>query len=183
MKLAWIIFTFSALNASMIGCAFPARITYENRQQALRLLDEGTAELRRGELMRARLSFELAGELDHQPAVLDGLGCVAFLEGDFTEAGRLFAEAYEYDPAYTEALAHLALVSEALGQVALAEEYYEKSLRQNPMDATARNNYAAFLFAGSGTSHREEARRQLFKADSLVKHEIIEHNLQLIRIE
>ena len=77
------------------GCINTSELDPSAMGRALSLVDRGTLHLRLGALSSARAEFQLAYELAQLPQALDGLGCVAMLEGDVQAAEQLFLKAYE----------------------------------------------------------------------------------------
>ncbi|NDF15993.1 hypothetical protein EB061_11860, partial [bacterium] len=116
------------------------------------MVDVGTRFLRERNFSEARQAFELASELAPMAAAVDGLGCVALLEGRYEVAERYFWEAYEMDRTYEEALVNVGLVKELRGQREEARAIYLEYLSKNPLSAVARNNVAALEYdRGMGT--------------------------------
>jgi Tfp pilus assembly protein PilF len=154
----------------------------------LTLIDQGVAHLREGDTLRAASAFKLSAEVAPSAAALDGLGCVAMLNGHLKEAEQLFYQAVDLDPQYGQAYANLALLYEATGNDELARESFNQALELDPAIATTRNNYAAFLAQSSAVDHdRGErmlaAQAELLKAQALLEHPIIEENLKLLKEE
>jgi tetratricopeptide (TPR) repeat protein len=111
-------------------------------------------------------------------AAVDGLGCVALLEGRYEVAERYFLEAYEMDRTYDEALVHVGLVKELRGQREEARAIYLKYLGNNPLSAIARNNLAALEYdRGMGTMVTIDA---LEKAIVLSDQVVIRDNLAVL---
>jgi tetratricopeptide (TPR) repeat protein len=160
----------------MGGCVVGPTYGVEEERESLRLVDVATAHLRAGRLDEARASFEVARELFPTAAATDGLGCVAFAEGDLERAEELFSQAYEMDRTYDNPLANLALVYEARGMERRAEELYREAIAAEPSNARARNNYAAFLESRGAPSERVLA--ELLRAAATGRHPIIESNLK-----
>ena len=150
--------------------------------EAARLVDQGTIRLRQGDLERARAAFEMAWELAGTAAALDGLGCVAFLEGDSGRAEELFVRAYQIDENYSNSLSNLALLYETNGLSDDARALYERALAEEPENVRARNNFAGYL-ADRGPKGRAEAgaaRRELHRAAALVNHPLINDNIEAL---
>jgi type IV pilus assembly protein PilF len=68
---------------------------------------------------------------------------------DLVNAKRHLNNASGFDPNNSEVFALWGLVYSSEGEPRLADESFQRSLRINPRNAQARNNYAAFLFAES----------------------------------
>lgn len=128
------------------GCYFGKPIPDERFQRALKLVDEGTAHLREQKLADAKAKFSLASDLAPLAAAVDGLGCVALLEGDFSRAEELFVRAYEMDGTYDESIANLALLMDITGRHERALELYDQYLAMAPDSASTRNNRAALEY-------------------------------------
>lgn len=161
------------------GCFASAPVLEEQFQKAESLVDVGTRFLREGGLVDARKAFELASELAPVAAAVDGLGCVALLEGRYDSAERYFREAYEMDRSYDEALVNLGLLKELQGKPLEAQAIYLAYLEKNPTSGSARNNLAALEYdRGRGTMDTVEA---LEKAIVLLNHGVVRDNLVSLR--
>lgn len=68
-------------------------------------------------------------------------------QNDIANAKRHLANAAGLDPDNSETHAIWGLVYSREGETKLAEESFQRSLRLDPANSKARNNYAAFLFA------------------------------------
>jgi tetratricopeptide (TPR) repeat protein len=111
-------------------------------------------------------------------AAVDGLGCVALLEGRYEVAERYFWEAYEMDRTYEEALVNVGLVKELRGQREEARAIYLEYLGKNPLSAVARNNLAALEYdRGMGTMVTID---ELEKAIALSDQVVIRDNLAVL---
>ena len=162
----------------LAACLAPRGVSEARYQRADDLVNVGTRLLRERNFPQARQAFELASELAPIAAAVDGLGCVAVLEGRYEVAERYFWEAYEMDKSYDEALVHVGLVKELRGQRDEARGIYLKYLEENPMSAVARNNLAALEYErGMGTMVTVDA---LEKAKVLSYQAIILDNLALL---
>lgn len=129
----------------MNGCIAGRPVDLEDRLTAQKLIDQGVAYLRRGERERARSAFQLSFELVRSAAAVDGLGCVAFLEGQVDLAERYFVESYEMDPKYSNSLGNLALLYELQGYGNEAMLLHKRAVYENPRNYRFRNNFAVFL--------------------------------------
>jgi tetratricopeptide (TPR) repeat protein len=160
------------------GCVRASPIPEERFQQASELIDAGTGFLREQDLAAARTAFELAHELAPMAAAVDGLGCVALLEGRYPEAETLFTRAYQMDRDYDDALVNLGLVKEVQGEREEARDIYMKYLHKNPASAGVRNNLAALEYdGGRRTMLVVEA---LKKAVTLSNQAVIRENLLVL---
>jgi tetratricopeptide (TPR) repeat protein len=111
-------------------------------------------------------------------AAVDGLGCVALLDGRYEVAERYFWEAYEMDRTYEEALVNVGLVKELRGQREEARAIYLEYLDKNPLSAVARNNLAALEYdRGMGTMVTID---ELEKAIVLSDQVVIRDNLAVL---
>ncbi len=79
-------------------------------------------------------------------------------QNDMTNAKRHLANASRIDPNNSEIQAIWGLVYSHEGEAALADKSFLQSLKTNPRNSKARNNYAAFLFANGRV---DEAYKQL----------------------
>jgi type IV pilus assembly protein PilF len=70
-------------------------------------------------------------------------------QNDLINAKRHLENAARYDSNNSEVMAIWGLVYSREGEVDLADESFRRSLRINPGNSMARNNYAAFLFANA----------------------------------
>lgn len=163
----------------LTGCAVEKVISPSDFQESQRLVDQGTFFLRQGKFAEARAAFSMAREISGSPIALDGLGCVAMLEGRYEVAQRYFISAYQKDNQYTNALANLALLYELYGYSAEAETLYRQVLGEEPRNFRARNNFAAFMH-DNGHQYDIVVSDELNKAFSLTPHPLIKANLSLI---
>lgn len=141
----------------------------------LALVDKATWYLRQGKLNQAQAAYEVANQITPAAQVYDGLGAVAMLRGNTSQAESLFKAALRLDPNYSEALGNLALLYDQSARPALAAKYYELAVSANPANFRVRNNYAVFRFEQDGSA--QAAEHALFSANALVEHPIIEKNL------
>jgi tetratricopeptide (TPR) repeat protein len=158
------------------GCASTRRVSERSYQHAVRLVEDGTTQLRSGNLEQADALFGLAYEIAPLAAALDGQGCVAFRRGDLERAEALFIDAYRMDAGYDEGAAHLALLLEVRGERDRALEIYDWYLRRHPDDWWARNNRAAAWHDVGVDGRAVEA--ELRRAAALSQQRVVEDNLQ-----
>ena len=142
----WGCLTILMCIAHLSGCFAPGRVSEGALRKAHALVDVGTRLLRQRSLEEARKAFELASEIAPVAAAVDGLGCVALLEGRYDEAERYFVKAYEMDRSYDDALVNLGLLKELQGEPAEAKTIYLRYLESNPTSGVARNNLAALEY-------------------------------------
>jgi tetratricopeptide (TPR) repeat protein len=164
--------------AQLAGCFTPRAVPEQRFQQASDLVDVGTRFLRERKFSDARKAFELASELAPVAAAVDGLGCVALLEGRYAQAEEYFTKAYEMDRSYDEALVNLGLAHELQGRPEEAQAIYMKYLDKNPSSAIARNNVAALEYDRG--MRRMEAVEALEKAIALSNQAVIRDNLAIL---
>jgi Tfp pilus assembly protein PilF len=166
----------------MVGCTPLHSFDLEARQRALQLIDQGVGYLRSGDLDRAEASFKVSLNLVPNSAALDGLGCVALLSGHLDRAEQYFIKAYQSDPNYTYSLGNLALLYELVGDRETALKLYQRALTENPRAFQFQNNYAAFLhdYLSVG-DRRQSVRAELLKAEALVRHPIIQVNIDKVK--
>jgi tetratricopeptide (TPR) repeat protein len=143
--------------------------------RSLELIDLGTTHLRQAELDKAWAAFSLAHDIYPLPQAADGLGCVAFLRGDFLGAEAFFVKAHQMDESYHEAIGNLALLYEHLGYLDQAQELYQYVIDQNPDNFRARNNFAVFL---KEQQLPAQARTHLLKAEASSFHPLVRNNLE-----
>jgi len=174
MKLAvWIL-----LSILQFGCVVTQPVTLDRQTEALRLIDQGTSQLRAFKLKQAQASFAVAADMANLAAAYDGLGCVALIQGEFVKAEKHFLQAYNLDEKYEHSLGNLALLYEIRGLRGEAITLYLKAIEGNPKNFRLRNNFAAFLLDNYPESESEViAKDELLKAQALVKHPFIEENL------
>jgi tetratricopeptide (TPR) repeat protein len=165
--------------AHLLGCTASKGVPESQIRKAQALVDVGTGFLRERRVVEARKAFQLAAELAPLAAAVDGLGCVALLEGAYDSAEGYFVEAYEMDRTYDEALINLALLRELQGESAGAEAIYMKYLMKNPSSAIARNNLAALEYDKG--RRRIEAIEALERAIVLSNQAVIRDNLIALR--
>jgi tetratricopeptide (TPR) repeat protein len=175
----WRVLSILVCITQFTGCFASAPVLEEQFRKAESLVDVGTRFLREGGLVDARKAFELASELAPVAAAVDGLGCVALLEGRYESAERYFREAYEMDRSYDEALVNLGLLKELEGKALEARAIYLAYLEKNPSSGFARNNLAALEYdRGRGTM---ETVASLEKAIVLSDQVVIRDNLVVLR--
>ena len=163
----------------LFGCVPATSPSLNDRQQALNLIDQGTLLLRQGEALKAQAAFELANELSPSGAALDGLGCVAFANGDLDLAEEFFRAAYAYYPEYKNSLGNLASVLARKGKLAAATDLYVLAVRENPENFRFRNNFAGHLVDLKQEDYREQAKNEMWKAGALSKHPTVLSNMEL----
>jgi tetratricopeptide (TPR) repeat protein len=162
-----------------VGCFIPRAVPESDARKADALVNVGTGFLRERRLREAQKAYELAFELAPVAAAVDGLGCVALLEGLYEVAEGYFVEAYEMDRSYDEALVNLGLVKELKGEAAEAKAIYLAYLEKHPSSGRVRNNLAALEY--------DEGRRtietvaSLEKAIVLSNQGVIRDNLEMLR--
>lgn len=162
----------------MSGCLVheqPAPPSLGEQQNAIGLIDRGTAYLRSGDFDLAKAAFEVSYQLKPSAEALDGLGSVAFVKGDFITARDYFLDAYYHDETYAESLAHLGILYDFLGFHDEAQQLYIRSVSLQPDNPASRNNYGALLYQ---RRQSDAARREFHKAYVILPHEIIDKNLK-----
>ncbi|MDC0357833.1 hypothetical protein OAO01_03385 [Oligoflexia bacterium] len=163
----------------LTSCVPTQSISLDRHSEALRLIDQGTAQLRGRKLDQAEASFTVAAETAPLPAAYDGLGCVALVRGDYVRAEKLLWRAYNMGDPYDHALGNLALLYEAQGLKEKAAALYLDAMKKNPKNFRLRNNFAVFLVDNYSESERYiMAVDELLKAQALAKHPLIEENLK-----
>lgn len=94
----------------------------------------------------AKAYYQVARELKpNDPRVIDGLGAVAWREGNIELALYYFKRAYSLDSKYDRPLVHLALVAEKRGDLLAAKELLLKAIEINPLNYRAKNNLAVLI--------------------------------------
>jgi Flp pilus assembly protein TadD len=165
------------------GCVMTRLQSFEEVNEAQRLVDQGTLLIREGELEAAKASFMVALEMASNAAAFDGLGCVYLLKGSFDLAEEYFWRAYEVDANYNNSLGNLAILYELRGDYKRAKELYLRSLGEDPINFRARNNYAAFLLDTGGKYGKKLGLAELLKAIMLAQHPTIKDNIMLMQQE
>ena len=89
------------------------------------------------------------------------LGVEYLREGNYELSKAKLQKALELEPDYAPAHDAIAFLYQTVGETKLAEKHYRKSLRINPDNATARNNYGQFLCF---QDRHKEATSQFMKA-------------------
>lgn len=165
--------------AHMVGCSASRAVPEMDARKAEALVDVGTRFLRERRLSEAKKAYELAFEVAPVAAAVDGLGCVALLEGLYEVAEGYFMEAYEMDRSYDEALVNLGLVKELQGDPTEAKAIYLRYLKNHPSSGRVRNNLAALEY--------DRGRRTIDTVASLEKAIVLSNqgvsrdNLQVLR--
>lgn len=180
-RLVW--FLIVVLGGCSVGRPLTAHELVVREQQIVKLLRVAVVSLRDGSpeaLELARGALEDASGLDANDArVLDGLGCLAWLEGDVSQAEDMFKKAIAYDRSYDRPYAHLALVAEYRGHHLAAGQLYQIATSMNPLNYRSANNYAVFQLSLSDSAEdRFRARQWLMRAraNDPVADGLIEHN-------
>ncbi len=102
--------------------------------------------LKKDTLNLAKASYQVARELKpNDPRVIDGLGAVAWREGEIELALYYFKRAYSFDSKYDRPLVHLALIAEKRGDLFAAKELLLKAIEINPLNYRAKNNLAVLI--------------------------------------
>ena len=171
----------SILIIFLFGCSYNQAFDLENHTEALRLVDQGTQYLRLADLDRAEAAFRVAVQLEQLPRAYDGLGCVAFLRGEYLEAEKYFINAYQIGDNYSHALANLALLYESQGLLSKASQLYVRAIKENPKNVSVRNNYAVHLFEIDNRGSSILAQNEFLEAQALVNHPLIEDNLSRVK--
>lgn len=134
---------------SICLCACASSVRPELDADALmagrRMLDAGAQAVREGSYERAMESYNLAFQLGKQAEALNGLGCVAARQARKDEALRLFLQAIDRAPTFSEPYGHIAALYEESGDRRSAEGYFQRGLALKPSDLTLRVEYAQFL--------------------------------------
>jgi Flp pilus assembly protein TadD len=102
----------------------------------------GAKALEDDQLDIASASFRISQQLAPSAEALDGLGCVALLEGDLDRAEALFFEAIDIDGRYYNVYSNLALLELARGAIPVAKYYFRKSLANDKLNFRSRSNFA-----------------------------------------
>ncbi len=171
-RMFWIL--ISGAVSILSACTARTPVSDLDRVHAEKLVDRGALYLKIYDYPRATASFALSLETAPNAAALDGLGCVAMLEGDLSEAEKYFERAIELDPSYTSSLGNLGLLYELRGKRGQARKYYEQALRTSPRDPRVLQNYGALTFdAGGG---EETSRGLILQSEALRTHPLINHN-------
>ncbi|MCO6430045.1 MAG: tetratricopeptide repeat protein [Deltaproteobacteria bacterium] len=145
------------------------------------LIEQGVHRLRAGDFDQAEASFRVAITIGPSAAAVDGLGCVAFMRGDFALAEKLFRQAYEGDSGYNESLGNLALLYEVTGRYDRAAKYYRMAVNAMPTNFRVRNNYAVFLDQNGTALEREKVKSELLMAKALLDHPAISENVRVLQ--
>ncbi len=174
---------FCLLLSALSACGiYLPEVSFDEHNRALALVDQGTGYLYQQEFDKAQASYEMAFELAHLAAALDGLGCIQFYRGDITGAEHLYQAALERDPEYFGALGNLALLYEQIGDLSAAEKHFIAALEAEPENFRVRNNYAIFLAERNLSSHLaadlDLSQAELKRAQALVDSPVIELNIK-----
>ena len=178
---AWWLRAMFTLLISLSGCAFGGKLPQERYDRAMRLVDEGSTQLRHGRLNEALAAFTMAYEIAPLAAAVDGQGCVAVLEGRYNDAEMLFNKAYEMDGKYDNALGNLALLMELTGRQDEAKELYNQVVALFPEHPGFRNNRAVLEYDQG--ERKMLVVQELEKADLVAEHAVVKANLERLRRE
>lgn len=162
------------------GCFRSKLIPEERYNEANKLVDQGTKEIRAGKFEQAKITFSLAEDLAGLAAAVDGQGCAELLLGDFEQAEKLFRRAYQMDRGYDRALANLALLQDIKGNKEEAKGLYEQALQAFPDSAALRNNRAALEYE-LGESKMVVV-DDLKKAQLIAAHPVVQGNLMRLGV-
>ncbi|MCI5065288.1 hypothetical protein MRY87_06155 [bacterium] len=164
----------------LVSCGVSQHLppSVEEVRQAQALIDQGTLYLRQGALAEARGSFEVSYDTHISAAALDGLGCVAFLEGEIEQARDYFLAAYRFDPSYAQSLSNLALLYDYIGESEAALEVYTRAFQIQPGGSLALRNNLGALFGELG--HSEQAKNELFRSYAMHPNAITAKNLRQV---
>ncbi len=168
------------ITLTFAGCLVTEPPSMDAIHRARELVDQGVIYLELGELERAEATFRVAFEVAEIPQSLDGLGCVAFLRGDFESAEKLFNQAYALDPAYTYVLGNLALLYEQQGAAEKSLALYQRAIELNPANFQFRNNFGVFL--KQKLDYPNLSVSELRKGAALSPDPLIEYNLKQLGV-
>jgi Flp pilus assembly protein TadD len=179
-----LIATFRAVVAIIVvvtltGCAVVRPVSQDQVRRANALVDVGVMHLREMRLVDADAAFEQAFDIAPVAAALDGIGCVALLNGDFDKAEQMFVRAYEMDAEYDQSMANLALLRDIQGRKEEASQLYHEYLSRYPEAARVRNNAALLDF--DLNERPEVVTRELQKAATIEDSSIVRENLEKVR--
>lgn len=161
----------------VVGCSATIPAEPIHQQKAQEYVDKGTLHLRRGEFDDARAAYLMSLEISPSAAAIDGVGCVAMLQGDLKEAEKRFRQAMEFDPGYGTAAGNLALLQESQGDEKMAVEMYRIALARDPENFRARNNYGGFLRERGNDAEKEYGMLLLRQAAAVSAHPLITTNM------
>lgn len=176
--------TFRAAMAIIVvvavtGCAIVRPVSQEQFRRATTLVDVGVMHLREMRLVEADAAFEQAFDIAPVAAALDGMGCVALLNGEFDKAERMFVQAYELDADYDQSMANLALLRDIQGRKEEASQLYHEYLSRYPEAARVRNNAALLDF--DMDERPEVVVNELRKAATIEDSAIVRENLEKVK--
>ncbi len=176
----WLRLMFTLL-LSLSGCVFGGKLPQEQHDRAMQLVDQGVTQLRQGRLNEALAAFTMAYEIAPVAAAVDGQGCVAVLEGRYSDAEMLFNRAYEMDGKYDNALGNLALLMELTGRQDKAKELYNQVVALFPEHPGFRNNRAVLEY--NQGERKMLVVQELEKADLVAEHRVVKANLERLKGE
>lgn len=163
---------------TVLGGCFGSKAPQYRIDRAYQLVDVGAKALRMGQLEDADAAFSMAVDLADIPAAVDGLGCVALLNGDWQRAEDFFKKAYDLDSEYTKALGNLGLLRDLQGRTEEAKRLYTTVLTYEPDNGEVRNNLAVLEYELKGSTL--DALQQMKKA-ALSRHDaVIRSNIGLL---
>jgi tetratricopeptide (TPR) repeat protein len=132
-----------------------------------------------GNFAEASRFYEVAAELAPVAAAVDGLGCIALVEGRYDEAESFFREAYQMDGEYDEALLNLGLLRELQGRQEESRDIYLNYLEKYPDSVRARNDLFALEYdRGRG---KMGILRELAKAQTLSDDPVVRANVAILK--
>ena len=158
----------------LIGCTAIQPPSTTTEQKAKSLIDISIDRLEKGDLLGAEAGFRVAAEAAQLPAAYDGLGCVAFLQGDHKKAISLLQSTIDWFPEYVPAYGNLAVILDLVGRKKESQELFEIAIAKDPTNFKIRNNFAIHL-----REDNKEKLAQTFLRDafSLSEHPIVGYNL------
>jgi Tfp pilus assembly protein PilF len=174
-----------------VSCVAPRVATLEEMVRVKRLVEQARVKMNSAQLTEAEALIYLAQEISpDDPIVSDALGCLAWHRKNNELAELYFKKAISIDPGFENSYLNLAIVLEQKGEIAQAKSLLEKTLKINPLNHKARNNYAGIIFDYAlNASDRDSARRELNKAvnsapevDRVLKYNIDKFNRSRARI-
>lgn len=182
---------FKYLSVLLLASSCIRPVSIDEMLQVKKLVTQAKEKINSRELDQAEALINLAAEISaNEPIVIDALGCLAWHRKNIDLAESYFRQAILINPKFENSYLNLAIVMEQKGDISQAKSLLEKTLKINPLNHRARNNYAGIIFDYAiSTNEKDLARKELNKAlnsapalDRVLKYNIDKFNRSRARL-